>query len=452
MALCALVILGSGYLLMKMNNKKNSQTEQAPSTQKENYTLTDLGESDLLSLTVENRFGEYTLLKNKEGLAIEGRPEVKLNQQAAKSIVYSLGNIKSNEKIEASTENLARYGLEHPAGKITLKTKNTGKTVVDIGNQNPSKSGFYAIKEGDPAVYLLNSYLGSSSLNSLDLLRDRTLPPINLKKLTRLTIKGDRTIDIVPYFPYEVFSSTLSPYLMVKPYRRPVAVNTETYSKNLEALSKNYSISRFIHPSEADKAGVNEDSPEITMQDKEGKEVTIKVGNTSEKGDVYCRVSTIAGIVTLPSDAVKLIHVTPLEMADKFVRLIGIDNIGEVKLETPEESWIGTVKWLDSKKDKGEFTFQGASTDEEPFKKMYQEILYLLFEGEIPGEFSPSGTPDFKITFTGNSDSPGQTSAEFFDYNQDYYAISIDGYSPEFLIGKYQIEALITYLRNFKGE
>ena len=74
-----------------------------------------------------------------------------------------------------------------------------------------------------------------------------------------------------------------------------------------------------------------------------------------------------------------------------------------------------------------------------------------MFEGEIPAAFTPSGRPEFRVTYTGDDSAPGKTSAEFFDYNQDFYAVSIDGYPPEFLIGKYQVEALITYLRNFKG-
>jgi len=449
-ALSALILLGAGYLLIRINEKQDIPEEAVSPVQRETYVLSETDESTLQSLTVENRFGTYTLVMGDGGIRGDGRSDVKLNQQAALSSVYTLGNIRSYEIIDEAGDP-ASYGLEPPAGTMTLTSTDGAVTVVKIGGTNPSGSGYYAMKEGDPAVYLLTSYLGSSFLNSLDLLRDRTLPPVNLQELTRLTIRGERTIDIVPYFPYEVFSSTLSPFLMVKPYHRPVAVNTETYSKNLETLSGSYTISRFIDGDEADQAGITDDSPEIYMQDKQGNEVRIQVGNSSDQGDVYCRVSTVDGIVTLPAEAVGLLNVTALQMADKFVRLIGIDSVKEVKVETPDESWTGTVKWTSSEKDEGEFTFQGVPIEEDPFKKMYQEVLYLLFEGEIPDEFKPSGQPDFRITYTGDDSAPGKTSAEFFDYNQDFYAVSIDGYSPEFLIGKYQIEAVVKYLRNFKG-
>jgi len=448
--LALLLLLGSGYLILGMKGKEEASLEQQPPAPRESYTLTETGESDLESLTVRNSFGENTFIDRDGLIAVQGQPDIILNQQAALSLVYSLGNIKSYERIEESVAEPGQYGLDEPSASAVLKKKDGSSTVIHLGISNPSKSGYYAFKEGDSAVYLLNSYLGSTFLNSLDLLRDRTLPTVNLQNLKRLTIRRERTIDIVPYFPYEVFSSTLSPFLMVKPYRRPVAVNTQTYSESLEALSGGYSIGRFITGSEAESAGISGNSPEIYLLDGEGNEVTITTGNTSDQGEVYCRVSSIEGIVTLPSDALKILHQTPLDFADKFVRLIGIDNIKEVRVEAPGESWTGTVHWLDSERDRGEFTFQGAAVEEDPFKKMYQEILYLLYEGEIPGDFKPSGTPGFKVTYTGNEDSPGQTAAEFFDYNQDYYAVSIDGYPPEFLIGKYQIENLKTYLRDFK--
>jgi hypothetical protein len=449
LALASLILLSGVYGLTQLLSKPEELNQEIPAAPRESYILSEVSEEELKSVTIENTMGAYTLILGEQGIEVKGASGIILDQQAAAGLTYALMNLRSSELIEKDSSDLDRYGLTNPRGLLTLEKRDGSKTIVKVGNSNPSKSGFYSLREGERSVYLLSSYLATSLLNSMDLLRDRTLPPVNFQELKRLTISSERTIDIVPYFPYEVLSSTLSPLVMVKPYRRPVAVNTQTYSKSMEALAQNYRIVSF-YPDDTDKdTGLNDQAAEIYMLDSTGNEVNIQVGNKSAEGDYFCRVSHVAGIVTLPSEALTLINVSPLEMSDRFMRLIGIDSVKEVRVDTPTESWVGGILFLDD--ETGVFTFQGESVEEDPFKKMYQEILYLLFEGEIPGDFTPSGPAQFTVTYTGNDQTPGKTTAECYEYDQDYYAVSIDGYPPEFLIGKYQIESLLNYLRDFKG-
>ena len=451
MALAALVLLGGGYgavHLLSGQDEPDQTDKPAPS---ESYILSEVSEDELKSITIENSMGSYTLVLGKGGIEVAGRPELALDQQAAAGLTFTLMNLRSFDLIEKNCSDLEKYGLTAPKGILTLETSDGSKTIVKIGNMTPSKSGYYSLRDGDSSVYLLASYHGTSFLNSLDLLRDRSLPPVNLQDLQRLTITAKRTIDIVPYFPYEVLSSTLSPMVMVKPYRMPVAVNTQSYSKALEALAQNYRIVSFIPDDTKIDAGLFKGAVQLYMADSAGNEVSISVGARSEEGNYYCRVSGINGIVTLPAEALSLISVTPLEMSDRFMRLIGIDTVKEVRVETPGETWVGGIQFLDDEDETGVFTFQGESVEEDPFKKMYQEILYLLFEGEIPGEFTPAGEPQFTVTYTGNDETPGKTSATCYEYNNDFYAVSIDGFPPEFLIGKYQIEGLLDYLRDYES-
>lgn len=236
---------------------------------------------------------------------------------------------------------------------------------------------------------------------------------------------------------------------MVKPYKRPIAVNTQTYSESLEAFVQNYNIIDFIEEGSKD-TGLQNPKATLYMKDGEGSELNISFGNKTEDGSaVYSRIAGVEGVVTLSADAAKITDLKAFEMTDRFVRLISIDIIKEVRIEYGDELWLAGIKWIDD--DTGEFTFQGKPVEEDPFKKMYQEILYLLFEGEIPSPFSPEGKADFIITYIGDENSPGKTTAEFYSYNKDYYAVSIDKSNPEFLIGKYQIEALLQYIREYAG-
>ncbi|MBF9018730.1 MULTISPECIES: DUF4340 domain-containing protein [unclassified Oceanispirochaeta] len=448
-ALAALILLGAGYFLMPLLGGDKEEPQSSNTAARESYVLTDVAEDNFNSLTIENRFGKYTMIPTENGITLKDSESMVLNQQTAGALSYGLRNLTSFEKIEENSSSLEGYGLNSPSGILTVTLSDDSTLQIILGKAAPSGSGYYTMKEGENTVYLLSSYMAGSFLNSVDLLRDRTLPQVNFQNLKRLTIKGERIIDIVPYFPYEVFSSSLSPLLMVKPYKRPTAVNTQTYSENLEAFVKNYHIIDFIEEGTVE-TGLKNPAAALYMKDGEGAELSIEFGNRTEDGSaVYSRISGIGGVITLPVEAAKITEVKAIEMTDRFVRLISIDHISEVRVEYGDELWVGGIRWIDE--DTGEFTFQGESVEEDPFKKMYQEILYLLFEGEIPEPFSPRGKAEFMVSYIGDDKSPGKTTAEFYSYNQDYYAVSIDGYAPEFLIGKYQVESLVQFIRNYAG-
>lgn len=447
-ALAALILLGAGYFLMPLLGGDKEKPQSSNAAVRESYILTEVAEDNFNSLTIENRFGKYTMIPTENGITLQDSESMVLNQQTAGALSYGLRNLTSFEKIEENSSSLKSYGLDNPAGILTVTLSDNSTLQIKLGKATPSGSGYYTMKEGENTVYILSSYMAGSFLNSVDLLRDRTLPQVNFQDLKRLTIKGERIIDIVPYFPYEVFSSSLSPLLMVKPYKRPIAVNTSAYSEHLEAFVKNYQIIDFIEEGTVETGLKNPAA--LYMKDGKGAELSIEFGNRTEDGSaVYSRISGIGGVITLPVEAAKITEVEVIELTDRFVRLISIDHISEVRVEYGDELWVGGIKWIDE--DTGEFTFQGKSVEEDPFKKMYQEILYLLFEGEIPEPFSPRGEAEFVVSYIGDDNSPGKTTAEFYSYNQDYYAVSIDGYAPEFLIGKYQVESLVKYIRNYEG-
>ena len=455
-ALTALIILAAGVLILKGKENENAaQSEQSSSPQpRKSFTLTDVADDELASLSVENSFGSYTLISGISGdggFFLENDDRA-LDPNAATALGYSMCTMKSSERLEESFDNPSDYGLDSPSATLTLNKRDGGIISLKLGNPTPSGSGFYCILDGDPALYILPAYLSRGLMAPMSVLLDRSLPEINLQELQRLTIKGERTIDIVPYFPHEALSSSLTALLMVKPYARPVAVNSQTYGESLELFAQNFQILDFAGDG-ADTGLENGDAAggELYMQDKGGKELTLSFGKTTTDGSaIYCRISGRDEIVILPVGAASLMKLSPFDLSDRFVRLVGIEVVSAFSLTTSSESWEGTIHYLDEEKTEGEYSFQGRPIEEDPFKKLYQEILYLLFEGEVGKEYSPGGEPRLTLSYTG-TDGRAQTSAGFYDYDMDYYAVSIDGFPPEFLIGKYQIEKLLTYLREFQG-
>ncbi len=452
MALGALIILLAAYGLFTLSEKKKEAEADEVSSYEapESWELTRLDETEIRSLSLENTKGSFTLVKKDESWKIRGREELKLNAQAVASLVMSSARIVSFEQISPDSINVEEYGLVEPDAILTIEKPDDTLIRIRIGSANPSGKGHYVQKEGDPAIYLISSFISGPMMNDINSLRDRSLPTINGQDLSYLKIEADRTIEVVPAFQFEKFGSNMSPFLLVRPYRRPLPVNAEKISEYMEKFFSGLIIQTFEDPDTPESvSGLGSAARTIQMKDKSGAEFELRVGNRNDNGAYYCALPGDPGVFTVDGEALSLVEARPFDMADRFVRLVGIDLVETLSVETPEKKWEGRIEKLDE--ENANYYFQGEMIAEDPFKDMYQEVLYLLYEGELTSDFT-SGEAAVTIRYRGNSDNPGETKAEFFPYDRDYYAVSVDGYDVEFLIGKYQVDNLLEFLENFTGK
>lgn len=448
----ALILIG-GYGIVKFSKNKKIDSEESTASDieaPESWKLVDLDEADLISVTLDNEAGRFTLIRNENDWFVQNRENLKLDPQAKAGFVMSLLRVVSFDRISPDGKDAAAYGLDENCSRAILGLADGSDLSLSFGSSNPSGSGHYVQREGDPAVYLISSYISQAFLADLNMLRDRSLPGINPQEFAYMKITGDREIEIVPHFQFETFDSGLSHFLMISPYQRPVPVNSEKFSKEMENLFKGLFIQSFQEDDTAvTVTGLNERARTLTIKDKSGAELEILIGKDDGQGGYYCKLPGDPGIFTINKDSLKLVDMKPFELADHFIRLIGIDLIDRLRVSSGDRTWEGSIKRLDDETD--EFYFQGKLIEEDPFKGMYQEVLYLLSEGEIPQGFKEEGDPEITIEYTGNSENPGKTRADFYPFDDDYYSVRVDSNPSEFLIGRYQLEDLLEYLENFTG-
>ena len=452
MALGALIILLAAYSLFTLSEKKKGTGAKEKNSYEapESWELTKLDEADIRSLTLENTKGVFSLVKSGDDWKVEGREALRLNPQAVASFVMSSSRIISFEQISPDSSNAGEYGLIEPAALLTIDKTDDSLIRIHIGSATPSGKGHYVQKEGDPAIYLISSFISGPMLNGVNSLRNRNLPTINGQELSYLKIESERTIEMVPAFQYEKFGSNMSPFLLVRPYKRPLPVNAEKISEYMEKFFSGLVIQTFEDPETPESvSGLGSEARTIQMKDKSGAEFKLNVGNRNDNGAYYCSLPGDPGVFTVAGETLSVIEARPFDLTDRFVRLVGIDLIETLSIETPEKKWEGRIEKLDE--ENANYYFQGEMIAEDPFKDMYQEVLYLLYEGEQTSDFTP-GKSAVTIRYTGNSENPGETRADFYSYNRDYYAVSVDGYDMEFLIGKYQVENLLEFLENFTGK
>ncbi|HZQ08781.1 MAG TPA: DUF4340 domain-containing protein [Anaerolineae bacterium] len=85
-------------------------------------------------------------------------------QQNVDDFLFELANITAERKIDNPSD-LAGFGLNPPAYELKVTQQDGQSWTVQLGTQNPDKSYYYALKNGDSSVYLVNTSVGEAIEN-----------------------------------------------------------------------------------------------------------------------------------------------------------------------------------------------------------------------------------------------------------------------------------------------
>ena len=76
-------------------------------------------------------------------------------------VLFDLAALNAERKIETPGD-LAAFGLNPPAYQVQATMQDGSTHTLALGNPNPDKNYFYAMKDSDAAVYLINASIGQS--------------------------------------------------------------------------------------------------------------------------------------------------------------------------------------------------------------------------------------------------------------------------------------------------
>ncbi len=119
--------------------------------------------------------------------------QVKADREKLSTFLEKLrGKIK--EFVEENPKDLTRYGLDRPT-QVTLwlgKEKDrTAKTLL-LGKVEPSKKGVYAIRQGEPSVFLLEEETWTALPKTLADLRDKSFFAFERSRVDRLEMESPK--------------------------------------------------------------------------------------------------------------------------------------------------------------------------------------------------------------------------------------------------------------------
>ncbi len=127
---------------------------------------------DIQSVRITNDSGTYVFERNEdEDIVIRNYESVAYDQELVAYLYSVCGNTTVMTKL--SSEALEKYGyeeygLDDPAAKLTVNTKDGERYVLHVGNPIVSGAGYYVRREGFDAVYIFNTTIGQTSLVSLE--------------------------------------------------------------------------------------------------------------------------------------------------------------------------------------------------------------------------------------------------------------------------------------------
>lgn len=426
-AIAAIAVLGFGYYFAVKWEPGSDEAE--PSEQAaEEIVAFEMNEDEFKSLRVENEKGGYTVIKADDGYTINGLENVKLSSGSVSSAVTTLKKLTATKKLDFSADKLGEYGLSAPAATITAEKTDGSTAVIKIGDKTPTSDGYYCLINDN--LYVISTYYCTAYLEGADYFKDKSIASIDMtSELQSLEIdkNGEKIVQIRQKGDEDVLSGTVNESLiMTYPFYEYV-----TSDKLLAAFEGFNGITAVEiaedNASNPQKYGIGKYTFKIQIGDTDH---VIKLGDRDDKGNVYAMYDGNPSLFTTDSTLLDIAEkFTPFDYIYKFIHIYSIDDVSDV-----EYNVLGKVYKLhiEGKDDSRKYSVNGSEVEEDPFKKIYQSVIGIMFTSE--NEDGKLGAQIGSITFTFND---GHTeTAEYYEHDDRNYAVKISSGKTYLLLKK----------------
>lgn len=448
------IVLVAGFVVLK-NLPKKSTT--APNT---SVQLSKIERDKLASIVLKHGDTTVDLRFADKKWIVEYPYKVAWDSASISNVVDAFTSLYAERTIQSDPTDLAQFGLSPAQGVATAELTDGSKVVYQIGNKTPEGGSYYFMKQGDPALYAVNSYTVHSLLATIDSLRDKTLPGVDTKSLTYVKIlNGDRTIEIRP-IPKDAPLAFVSfaDMELTKPFPVPRPVDSEAFAKVFQSYPSYFQIQKFIsdNPKNLAAYGLEPPAAQFVLKDAKGKSIDLLVGKSLPDGTVYAKLAEGPTVFTVnKTDISSVIDATPFQLEDKFLLIPNIENVDGFEIQTATATYTAKIVRTpekDAKPDKdgklptvSTYFLNGKKLESGPFKDFYQDVIGLLADSANPHPYVPL-RPVVTITF--QLDKGARTYHEYLvpypyePFSHDFYAVYRDGLA-DVLLSKNQVNRMI---------
>jgi hypothetical protein len=447
--LCVILVgLLGAYFFLKQ--KPFAKTPAAPvASASPEIVLARMDQAKINKLVFKSTKGNLTLVKQNGVWQSEPAQPYELNQAQIETTASVFTTLNAAEVIDPHPHDLQQYGLTQPT--VTVTVYNAGKTDpfrLSLGDLTPSGGNYYARRQGDPKVYAIFGTDGGHFMISLNDLRNRNLPQVDLQKCQsfQLIRPGQPPVEIVENPERDVSGADygMSNWILMQPYHEPLTVNVDKFGKEILPRLEGLERQEYIadHPQNLAQYGLDHPRYELVVKDKAGKTLHLLIGKNRDADYFYAKTPDDPAVFTITKNLATVLDVKPFQLVDRLAYIVNIDTVDKIEITAGglKQTIMLSRK---GKQDEPVTTYRvgGKTVKEDVFKTFYRSLIGLSFEGELPGKVTETN-PAVQTTFYLNKGKIRVYRINYVSYNKDFYAIFRNG-QTEFLISKDQVARMV---------
>jgi hypothetical protein len=331
---------------------------------------------------------------------------------------------------------LAEFGLAPPSLVVETIFADGSRRELKLGSRTADLRHYFMTVDGDPAIYLITAILGERLKYGAGDLLEMSLPVINIDaaQYIRIAARGAEPI-VLELHGEEREENSFLPDVGGEQLimRAPLADMLLSNSRLMEHLIHPLSLIRLvevadIHPKDLSPFGLENPALEIFFHADE--KIHWAFGDSFSRDGkefVYMKISDRPHVfITEKNHVAAIKNLAPLDIISRFLALVPIIDVESVTIETREKLFEMNINH-DADFSEIAPTVNGNSVDADAFRTFFRHLISLIADAEL----SPSAhsaidahiEPEISITFFRIENQ--NTQLKFFDYNRNFFAVSV---------------------------
>jgi len=183
--LAIFIVLAGSYFFLEWHRAKVAREET------EAKRIFAVKEPDITAVTIKRPSGEIQLVKEGKDWQLEQPLKDRADALAVNSLLAALSQLRLNRDL-GPEKDLKPFGLDQPPLVVTFKVGDKSHT-LNVGKKSPGGQGYYATRDQDPRVLLIDTSAKETLDRPLADLRNRALFNFVAEQVKALKVKTGST-------------------------------------------------------------------------------------------------------------------------------------------------------------------------------------------------------------------------------------------------------------------
>jgi len=403
-------------------------TEEKNAAREEDITLADRTRQEITAVRVVTTQGEYTAENVGEGsFEISDLEGIPVNATQLDLLLDCAAAPKASRVVEEAPSDLTKFGLDVPVARVEVSYSQGDPLILLLGSDAPHSAGVYCKREGDAAVYLMDTARAQELSQPLNQLVDRVLGEnIPTNEVGRVTLSGSG-------FPQDIVLEPTTEESSVQKYGAETHRMTEPKDRAADSDAVSDIITTAMGLTAAEAAVLNPTSEEmaetglekpaaiLTMEYGEGETLTLRAGDTDEDGMVWVMKDGVPVLYRVTLDSCPWVTASYETLASRQLVSPSLEELSEISVTTAGE---GFTFLISGEEGDVQVSCNGQELDPEAFQEYFQSIIAM--KGEAFTQQRPGGSPEVTLTYTYRDVSKNPTVIQLTP-NGEGYLVTVNG-------------------------